>query len=92
VRDPEVTNGPTVDGQETQRVTGRLDVPAAARDLLRLTQALGSGEEAQRALRGGAAKELEGAVRSPRFELLTGKDDHLLRRLRLAAELRAGDA
>jgi hypothetical protein len=92
VRDPEVTDGPPVDGQETQRVTGKLDVPAAARDLLRLTQALGPGEEAQRALRGGAARELEGAVRSSRFELLTGKDDHLLRRLRLAAELRAGDA
>jgi hypothetical protein len=87
VRDPELSDGGTVGGAETDRVSGRLDVTTAATDLLRLSRALGPDGAAElRALEQGG-KQLERAVESSSFELWTGKDDRLLRRLRIAVQL-----
>lgn len=85
VRDPKLADGPELDGAETERLTAALDVRAAARDLLRVAGALGPGEGA--AL-GRSGRELERAVRSSSFELLTGKEDRLLRRVRIGIALR----
>jgi len=81
VRDPELADGPRLDGAETQRVTGRLDVRATARDLTRVSGALGPGDGGVLGRAGG--RELERSVRRSSFELVTGKDDRLLRRLRI---------
>jgi hypothetical protein len=84
VRDPKLADGPTLDGAQTQRLTARLDVRAAARDLLRVAGALGPGTGALGQSRG----DLDRAVKSSSFELITGKDDRLLRRLRIGIDLR----
>jgi hypothetical protein len=84
VRDPKLAEGPTLDGAQTERVTAKLDVRAAARDLLRVAGALGPGTGAL----GQSQDDLERAVKGSSFDLLTGKDDHLLRRLRIGIELR----
>jgi hypothetical protein len=85
VREPKLADGPALDGAPTQRITAKLDVRAAARDLLRVAGALGPGTGAL----GQSQDQFERAVKSSSFELLTGKDDRLLRRLRIGIELRA---
>jgi hypothetical protein len=90
VRDPKLSDGGDVGGAETDLVSGRLDVTAAATDLVRLSRALGpDGAEELRALEQGGDK-LEQAVESSSFDLWTGKDDRLLRRLRIAVRLGVG--
>jgi hypothetical protein len=84
VRDPKLADGPKLDGAATQRITAKLDVRAAARDLLGVAGALGPGSSAL----GQSPGQLEKAVRSSSFELITGKDDRLLRRLRIAIALK----
>jgi hypothetical protein len=86
VRDPKLSDGGRVGGTETDRITARLDVPAAARDLLRLSQALGPAGAA-RPLEGAAARDLEQAVRRATFVLHTGADDRIMRRLAIAVDL-----
>jgi hypothetical protein len=84
VVDPVVSDGGQVGGDATDRVKAKLDVVAAANGLLGLVRQLGrdapviDGEEAER---------LEDAVDSSTFELWSGSDDHLLRRLLIAADL-----
>ncbi|HEX2233552.1 MAG TPA: hypothetical protein VHG69_09325 [Thermoleophilaceae bacterium] len=86
VRDPELADGGTVDGVETDRVSGPLNLATAATDLLRLSQALGQDAAPLRALEQGA-DQLEQAVQSSGFDLWTGKEDRLLRRLRISVQL-----
>jgi hypothetical protein len=92
VKDPKVEDGGKVDGVDTDLVSGRLDVPAAARDLLKVATALGPGGDAARALQGQSAAELERAVKRASFSLRTGKEDRLLRRLAIAVDLAASGA
>jgi hypothetical protein len=84
VKDPVVGDGGEVGGAPTTRVSGDLDVVAAANGLLDLMRQL--GRDAPK-IEGDQAKQLENAVDSSSFELWSGKDDHLLRRLLLKAEL-----
>ena len=86
VRDAEVSDGGTVGGAETDKVSGRLDVATAATDLLRLSRALGPDGAGLRALEQGA-DQLEQATDDSSFELWTGKEDRLLRRLQIAVAL-----
>ncbi|HEY1367774.1 MAG TPA: hypothetical protein VGF23_11690 [Gaiellaceae bacterium] len=85
--DPAVFDGGTIDGVETDRVTARPDVVRATDGLLRLAGLLGLRTAP---LPASDRARLRRAVRSPRLVLYTGKDDRLLRRLRLTANL-AGD-
>lgn len=84
VVDPVVTDGGQVGGDATDRVKAELDVVAAANGLLGLVRQLGrdapviDGEEAER---------LEDAVQASNFEVWSGRDDQLLRRLLIAADL-----
>ncbi|HEV3407780.1 MAG TPA: hypothetical protein VG079_03735, partial [Gaiellaceae bacterium] len=84
--DAELSDGGEVGGAETDRVSARLDVVAAANDLLELARAFG-GVDA-RALRGASADQLQRAVESATIVVHTGEDDRLLRRLAIDARLR----
>jgi hypothetical protein len=84
VKDPSVADGGQVGGVPTMRVSGDLDVVAAANGLLDLVRQLG---RAAPTIEGDQAKQLENAVKSSSFELWSGQDDHLLRRLLLKADL-----
>ena len=84
VKDPVVTDGGQVGGAETMRVSGDLDVVAAANGLLDLLRQLGRNAPT---IAGDQAEQLEDAVKSSSFELWSGTDDHLLRRLLLKADL-----
>jgi hypothetical protein len=84
VKDPVVTDGGQVGGSPTMDVSGTLDVVAAANGLLDLLRQLGRSAPT---IEGDQAKQLENAVKSSSFELWSGRDDHLLRRLQLEAEL-----
>ena len=91
VKDPKLSDGGRIGGAETDQVTARLDVAVAARDLLRISRALGPGGAAARALEGESARELESAVKRATFDLRTGKEDRLLRRLTIAIDLAGRD-
>jgi hypothetical protein len=84
VKHPVVTDGGKVGGSSTMRVSGDLDVVAAANGLLDLVRQLG---RAAPTIASDQAKQLENAVKSSSFELWSGRDDHLLRRLLLKADL-----
>jgi hypothetical protein len=86
--EPTVKAGPQVDGVTTEQITGPVDAVPAMNDLLTLSQDLGvPQDEAPRLLEGDGANRFRRAVRSAEAELLTGKEDRLLRRLRLTIRL-----
>ncbi len=80
VRDPEASSGDEVD-----TVTGELDVVAVVNDLVDIARAFGGSSLAQ--LDRDDAQQIADATEASSFELETGHDDHLLRRLSLKAEL-----
>lgn len=87
VTDPETSEGETVDGVETETIAGRLDVVAAANDLFGLARDLGGTTVP--AVEGEEAERLRAAVESASLEVVIGRDDELLRRLRIDVDLTA---
>lgn len=88
--EPEVTDAGLVDGVAAERVTAGLDVPEAMNDLIEVATRIGVGTETGlRRLDGDAAEQLKRAVREARLEVVTGKEDRLLRRLRINVTLAA---
>lgn len=79
--DPELTDGP--DG--TDKIAGELDVVGVANGLIDLAGSLTGTER----LDEETGRQLREAVDSTDFELLTGADDRLLRKLALQVELAA---
>jgi hypothetical protein len=82
--DPKAEDGGEVGGADTDHVTADLDVVAAANGLLELVRGL--GREAP-PIKGREADRLRDAVESSSIDVWSGKDDHLLRRLLLEAQL-----
>ena len=80
VRDPETSSGDDVD-----TVAGELDVVAVMNDLVDIARAFGGSTLAR--LDRDDAQRIADATEDSSFELETGHDDHLLRRLALQAEL-----
>ena len=80
VREPEASKGDDVD-----TVTGELDVVAVVNDLVDVARAFGGSTLAR--LDRDDARRIAEATEDSSFELETGHDDHLLRRLALEAEL-----
>jgi hypothetical protein len=80
VTDPESSDGP--DG--TDEITGELNVVRAFNDLAGLAVPAGA---AFAPVQGADAQRLRAAVKSSSFELRTGEDDRLLRRLAVQFEL-----
>jgi hypothetical protein len=85
--DPEVSEGDEVDGAETERISGELDVVEAANDLLALVAAFGGGDAGQ--IEGQDAENLRRATERATVEILTGKEDRLLRSLEVDLRLSA---
>jgi hypothetical protein len=84
VEDPVVTDGGEVGGAPTDRVAADLDVVAAANGLLSLVRQL--GRDVPR-IQGEEEERLREAVESSSFDVWSGREDHLLRRLLLKADL-----
>lgn len=90
--EPTVGDGGVVDGVAVQRVTGAADVVAALNDIVAVADAMGSAPgEGLRPVDPAGAERVKRAVRSSAVEVITGRDDHLLRRLRLDVVFAAGD-
>jgi len=87
-RDAKLSGGTPVDGQPTERVRGSVDVPEAVNDLARVLEEAGGGGavEGLAELEGEDADEIEKAVRSSPIEIVFGKEDRLLRRLRVTLD------
>ena len=91
VTNPKVAAGPRVDGVATERITGELDAVPALNDLLALAADFGTGDDdAPRRLEGDGADHVRRAVRRTSIEILTGRDDRLMRHLDLVIELSVG--
>lgn len=87
VQNPVVTEGGDIGGATTDHVSGKLDVVATANDLLGFVRQLGRNS---RVIEGDQASKLQAAVESSSFDLWTGKQDHLLRRLLIHTNLGFG--
>lgn len=89
LREPDLSTGERIGGAETDRVTAEVDVGRVVKDLLGAAERLGVPREAlgDGALRGAGDERLDRAVDSSSVDLLTGREDRLLRRLRLGVEL-----
>jgi hypothetical protein len=85
IEDPKLTEGPRLDGAQTDRVAGRLRSGRAVRDVLAALRRAGAEVPAPTA---GLVDRLDGAVRSARAEIVTGRSDRRLRRLDLRVALR----
>jgi hypothetical protein len=80
VRDPKVSDGGEVGGTRTDHVSAGLDAVAALRDIF--SAAASAGAQVPD-LGGTRADELRKAIKQSSIDLWSGRDDHLLRRLRL---------
>ncbi|HEX2088888.1 MAG TPA: hypothetical protein VHI54_02990 [Actinomycetota bacterium] len=77
-------------GESVERISGRLDVANAINDLLDLARQLGAEDlAAVPRIEGRAETQLDRAVRSSTFELLTGESDRYLRRLAMQIDFAA---
>jgi hypothetical protein len=84
LKHPTVSDAGMIDGAATERIKGDLDIVAAANGLMGFA-ALAGRNAAQ--IVGGDATRLQNALRRSSVHVLTGKDDRLLRRLAMSADL-----
>ena len=91
LREPDLSAGERIGGAETDRVTGEVDVARVVTDVLGAAERLGVSGEAVGggALRGAGDERLDRALAASSIELLTGREDRLLRRLQLGVKLDA---
>jgi hypothetical protein len=85
--EPKASEGDVVDGVETEVVRADLDVVAAVNDLFDMARDFGAADLPS--VKGDEAERLRRAVETATLELVTGKEDRFLRRLRVAIELGA---
>ncbi len=85
LQDPALSDGDDIGGDETDRIEATLDVAAAARDLIDLARR--AGAVSAPALTAEDAQRLAEAADTASVELLTGRDDRLLRRLDAHVEI-----
>lgn len=83
MHEPELEHGGEVDGTDTDRVSADLDAVTALRDIFGAAAAAGAEVPD---LRGAAADELREAVDRATIDVWSGREDRLLRRLRLRLE------
>ena len=84
MRDADSSDGPEVSGDETDRITGKLRIGPALHDIFNAARKAGAGPAVPSAKDIG---QLDDTVTDSSVELLTGKEDRLLRRVRLHARL-----
>jgi hypothetical protein len=85
VEDPKVDDGGEVAGADTDRISARLNVPAAVNTLVAVASQFG-GTTPLGALSGQSAEQVERAVDRATINVWTGKDDRLLRKLAVSIE------
>jgi len=86
---PTVSDAGRLDGVAVQRITGRLNVPAALEDLFHLSHNFGAADVKAEKIQGDLAKKLQAATESASAEVVTGKTDHYLRHLVVDVKLGA---
>ncbi|HEX2046787.1 MAG TPA: hypothetical protein VHF27_03425 [Acidimicrobiales bacterium] len=89
--DPQLAAGPPVDGVPTDQVSGKADAVAILNDLIALTQQFGAGDASVQRLEGDAAERVRRAVAGTRAEVVTGREDRLLRRADVSVDLALSD-
>lgn len=90
IREPELSEGESHDGDDVDRVRGELDVVQALNDLVATAQRFGRSD--LNAIEGTEAERLESAVQRSTIELLTGSEDRLLRSLSISIEFALDEA
>jgi hypothetical protein len=85
VEDPELSEGGEVGGTDTDRISARLNVPAAVSTLVAVASQFG-GTTPLGALSGQSAEQVERAVEKGTIDVWTGKDDRLLRKLSVSID------
>ena len=89
--DPQVADGPVVDGVATEKVTGTADPIAVLNDLITLSGQFGAGSDVPARLEGDAADRVRRAAGETTAEVVTGADDRLLRRADVSVTLAVVD-
>ena len=89
--DPTVAPGPEVDGVATEQVTGTADAIAILNDVIGLLDQFGASEDGVDRLEGDAADRVRKAVSAAAAEVVTGRDDRLLRRATVSVDLAVAD-
>jgi hypothetical protein len=90
--DPKLSEAGSVGGVPAQRVTAAVDVVKALNDIVSVANDLGTGpDEGLRPVDAGSAERVKRAVQSSSLEVITSKDDRVLRRLRLDVTFAAAD-
>ncbi len=86
------SNEKSSESGDRERITADVEVVKAINDAVRTLGEVGGGDAvgALKPITGPDAEQLERAVKSASMELLTGKDDRLLRRLTLELDIGAG--
>jgi hypothetical protein len=78
---PQVSDGGVVDGVASQRIAGQLRVVDAFNQLFAVSRQLGASDVVVPHLQGALAAQLQRNTQSATTEIVTGKDDHMVRRL-----------
>ena len=89
--DAKLAGGPSIDGVATDQVTGKADAVAILNDVIGLTEQFGAGDGTVKRLEGDAADRVRRAVAAARAEVVTGRDDRLLRRADVSVDLAVTD-
>jgi hypothetical protein len=85
VEDPRIAEGGDVGGEDTDRITGRLNVATVVTGLIAIASQFG-GTSPLAPLKGASAGQVERAVDKAAIDVWTGKEDRLLRKLEIAIE------
>lgn len=88
---PKVGPGPSIDGVATEQVTGTADPVAILNDIIAFTEQFGASDGTIGRLEGDVAERVRRAAARARAEVVTGKDDRLLRRADVSVDLAVTD-
>ncbi len=89
--EPTVAPGPDVEGAATEQVTGKADAVAILNDVIGLLDQFGTGQDGVKRLDGDAADRVRKAVAAAGADVVTGRDDRLLRRASASVDLAVAD-
>ena len=81
MQDPEISDGPDVQGASTDLIRSDLDAVEAFNDLIGIAESFAGGDVGLPLIEGSSAEQLENAVEEATIELYTGTEDRYLRRL-----------
>ena len=80
VQNPQLSDGGEVGGNETDRISGRLNVATVLSGLVAIASQVG-GTTPLSPLSGASAEQVSDAVKDATIDVYTGKDDRLMRKL-----------